>query len=38
MAIDSFWWILALISDQTVYEALNQNVFIFVDINADLNL
>lgn len=28
MAIDSFWWILALISDQTMYEALKENVFI----------
>lgn len=28
MGIDSFWWILALISDQTVYKALNQNVYI----------
>lgn len=23
MAIDSFWWILALISDQTMHEGLN---------------
>ena len=28
MAIDSFWWILALIADQTMHEALNQNAFI----------
>lgn len=28
MAIDSFWWILALISDQTMYEALKENEFI----------
>lgn len=28
MAIDSFRWILALLSDQTMYEALNENVFL----------
>lgn len=36
--MDSFWWILALISDQTMYEVLNQNVFGSVDVNSDLNL